>query len=89
MATLKSGEVSREVMSIDEIEAIRKRSRAANTGPWVTDYSEMARKTVARRHSKVLPMSTDLDDVIRRDDDLYDFQSASDSSVKAPAARGA
>jgi hypothetical protein len=28
----------------------------------------MARKTVARRHSKVLPMSTDLDDLIRRDD---------------------
>lgn len=89
VATLKSGEVSREVMSIDEIEAIRKRSRAAYAGPWVTDYAEMVRKTVARRHSKVLPMSTDLDDVIRRDDALYDFQNTSDSIVKAPATRGA
>jgi recombination protein RecT len=28
----------------------------------------MCKKTVAKRHSKVLPMSTDLDDLLRRDD---------------------
>lgn len=83
IAVLKSGEKSREVMSVGEIEAIRKRSRAKDSGPWVTDYAEMCRKTVARRHSKVLPMSTDLDDLIRRDDDLYDLQGASDKVVTA------
>jgi recombination protein RecT len=81
VAVLKSGEKSREVMSISEIESIRKRSRASGNGPWVTDYAEMCRKTVARRHSKVLPMSTDLDDLIRRDDDLYDMKGASDAIV--------
>lgn len=37
-------------------------------GPWVDWFGEMARKTVLRRHSKVLPMSGDLLDTLERDD---------------------
>lgn len=37
-------------------------------GPWVDWFGEMARKTVLRRHSKVLPMSGDLLDTFERDD---------------------
>lgn len=37
-------------------------------GPWVDWFGEMARKTVLRRHSKVLPMSSDLLDTFERDD---------------------
>lgn len=73
VATLKSGEKSCEVMTVWQIEKVRAISKSKDKGPWVDHYSEMCRKTVARRHSKVLPMSTDLDDLIRRDDDLYDF----------------
>jgi recombination protein RecT len=69
VAVLKSGERSREVMWIDEIEAIRVKSKYPDGGPWKDHYGEMCRKTVARRHSKVLPMSSDLDDLLRRDDD--------------------
>jgi recombination protein RecT len=58
-------------MGLDEINAIRKRSRSGNSGPWVTDFAEMSKKTVVRRHSKRLPMSTDLDGVLREDDDLF------------------
>ena len=77
VAKLKDGSLSREVMSIDEIEGVRGKSRAEN-GPWNDPifYPEMVRKVVARRHSKSLPMSSDLDDLIRRDDDLYDLASA-------------
>ena len=71
IVTMKDGEKSREFMSVDEIEAIRKRSRSGGAGPWVTDFPEMAKKTVVRRHSKRLPMSTDLDGVLREDDDLF------------------
>jgi recombination protein RecT len=46
-----------EWMSIEQIEAVRKRSRAATDGPWVTDYSEMCRKTVVRRGAKYLPLT--------------------------------
>lgn len=86
IATLKDGSKSREVMSIKEVEEVRAKSKAKN-GPWddATFYPEMVRKTVARRHSKVLPMSSDLDDLIRRDDDLYDVAGARE---EAQAARG-
>lgn len=92
VATLKSGEKSREVMSIDEIMAIWQKSSKAKdkqgnpTGPWRDHQGEMCRKTVARRHSKVLPMNTDLDDLIRRDDDLYDMEGASDKAQAGAAA---
>ena len=83
IATLKSGEKSRDVMGIAAVEKIRSISRAKN-GPWSNPifYPEMAKKTVAHRHSKVLPMSTDLDDLIRRDDELYNMSGASDAAVK-------
>lgn len=80
IAVLKSGEKSREVMTVSEIEKVRAVSRAKNNGPWVQWWGEMARKTVARRHAKVLPMSTDLDDLMRRDDDLYDFKGAQEEA---------
>lgn len=69
VALLKSGERSREVMWVDEIHEIRQRSKAGSSGPWHTDFGEMCKKTVAKRHAKVLPMSTDLDDLLRRDDE--------------------
>jgi recombination protein RecT len=40
------------------VDAIRKRSRSANEGPWVTDYEPMAWKTVIREMVKYLPMDT-------------------------------
>lgn len=87
VAKLKTGEVSVEVMTRHQIDRIRALSKSAEKGPWKDHYAEMAKKTVARRHSKVLPMSTDLDDLIRRDDALYDLEGASDKSVNAAARR--
>lgn len=46
-----------EFMTIADIEAIRKRSKAGESGPWKTDYIQMARKTVIRRAAKYLPLS--------------------------------
>jgi recombination protein RecT len=86
VAKLKSGEVSIDVMPLWQVERIRNLSKAKDSGPWKDHYDEMAKKTVARRHSKTLPMSTDLDDLIRRDDDLYDMKGASDAE-KLPQAR--
>jgi recombination protein RecT len=61
--------VKSEVLSFDEVEAIRKRSRAGSNGPWVTDWSEMAKKTAFRRASKWIPLSADVRDALDRDDD--------------------
>ncbi len=49
-----------EWMSKAEIDAIRRRSKAADDGPWVTDPIEMARKTCVRRAFKYLPKSIEL-----------------------------
>ena len=68
VARLKSGEWATEVMTASQIDAIRKRSRASGSGPWVTDYEEMARKTVARRLLKWLPMSIELQTALEVED---------------------
>lgn len=49
-----------DVMTRREIDAIRARSRAGQSGPWVTDYVEMAKKTVFRRAAKLAPCSAEL-----------------------------
>ncbi len=70
-AVLKDGSRLLEVMSLEEIEQVRKVSRASGNGPWVAWWGEMARKTVMRRLAKRLPMSTDIeDDVFERDETL-------------------
>ena len=65
----KDGTAKAEVMSADEIEAIRKRSRAGNSGPWITDWNEMAKKTVFRRLSKWLPLSPEFRDAVEADEE--------------------
>lgn len=60
VARLKDGGTQFEVMTRREVEAIRKRSRAANDGPWITDYAEMCKKTCLRRLCKMLPASVEL-----------------------------
>lgn len=47
VAKLVGGGVQFEVMSKAQIDAIRRRSKAGNSGPWVSDYEEMARKGLA------------------------------------------
>lgn len=58
------------VMDGSEIRAIRARSRASSSGPWVTDEAEMWKKTVIRRAMKPFAgMSAALDAAIESDDD--------------------
>lgn len=60
VAKLKDGGIQFDVMSRAEIDGIRARSKAASNGPWVTDYSAMALKTVVRRLFKFLPVSIEI-----------------------------
>lgn len=54
-----------EVMELADIIRImnrtqsKKRDSGEITGPWITDFPEMARKTVVRRASKYLPLSAE------------------------------
>ncbi len=64
----KDGTESYDVMGKEDVDKIRERSKAGTSGPWVTDYNEMAKKTVFRRHSKWLPFSPEVHNVIEADD---------------------
>ena len=72
LAKFKDGSAKAEVMSADDVEAIRRRSRAGQSGPWVTDWNEMAKKTAFRRLSKWLPLSPEYRDALDADADELD-----------------
>lgn len=75
MAKFKDKNYQLEVMSREEIEKIRTRSKAANGGPWITDYAEMCKKTVVRRLCKMLPMAPEAVEAIERLDTAeFDLQ---------------
>lgn len=59
IATLTHGQSQVELMTTSEVEAIRRRSKAADDGPWVTDWAEMAKKTAVKKLVKYLPVSID------------------------------
>jgi recombination protein RecT len=67
--TFKNGAEVSDCMTKKEIDAIRSRSRASGNGPWVTDYNEMAKKTVLRRLSKMVPLPSEVQEAINDDDD--------------------
>lgn len=69
IARLKSGDRVFEFMNKFQIERVRAMSKSKDSPAWKNSYGEMCKKTVARRHSKVLPMSTDLKQFVEQDDD--------------------
>ena len=84
VAQFNDGTLSREVMSAEEIETIRQRYSTAKDGPaWKNSWGEMARKTIAKRHAKVLPMSSDARDALARDDAEHSELPAVASQVRS------
>lgn len=69
-----------DVMTKAEVEAVRKRSKSPNNGPWVTDYEAMAKKTVIKRANPYLPLSVDAKTAITSDETEGGFV----SEFKAP-----
>jgi phage RecT family recombinase len=72
VAYMLSGGVYVSVMNKEQLKKIKNSSPAQN-GPWATWEDEMELKTVIRRTSKLLPLSSELVEVIARDDDFYEL----------------
>lgn len=71
-----------EVMTEDEIQQCRKVSRAGDDSPWNGPFvDEMRKKTIIRRISKRLPMSTDLTVAINNDDALFNAPEPEENNI--------
>jgi len=70
VAFFKDGFKKFDVMTTEQVEKVRKTSSAADRGPWVSHWEEMAKKTVVRRLSKELPLSATEQAVIAYDDEV-------------------
>ena len=67
----KDGTVKADVMASAAIERIRGRSKSKDNGPWVTDWDEMAKKTVFKRLSKWVPWSAEIRDAVAIDNEEF------------------
>lgn len=78
----KDGSHQFEYMPKYKIDQHRSRSKAGKCGPWVTDYEEMAKKTVFRSIFKWLPVSIEAVEAERADSNIINYN----PSAKADAA---
>lgn len=77
----RDGGERHEYMSKAQIDTIRDRSWAKTKGPWVTDYNEMAKKTVFRRVSKWLDLAPEVMDSVDMEADRLPIVDAVDDSL--------
>lgn len=81
---LKEGSVDFEIMGHDEIEKIRKMSKAGNSNfsPWNSGhYNEMARKTVIKKLLKRCPMTVEAAEAVELDNKAAMGEKQDDSDV--------
>ena len=73
VASFNDGSHYFQVMTKDDIDKARKQSKAANSGPWVSHYEDMALKTVIRRSFKYLPVSVEAKQAVVSDERTPDY----------------
>ena len=93
MFKTKDGGYGFEVMSVEDIrEHARRYSKAFGSGPWQTNFEEMAKKTVLKKALKYAPLKSDFvrglaqDESIKNEisDDMYTVQNeAAEAFVEA------
>lgn len=79
LVRFKDGSEKAEVMQVEEVNKIRDRSQGYQSAmkkkfnhPWISDWREMAKKTVFRRLSKWLSLSPEFRDALDKDQDTVD-----------------
>jgi len=70
IAHFKDGGYQFVIMTVPQVEAIRKRSKSPNNGPWVEFWEQMALKTVLKNLLKFCPSSTQLLTAMEKDNSV-------------------
>ena len=81
IAHIRGSKPQVEVMTLPQVERIRKASKSGKFGPWAEHFDEMARKTVVRRLCKYLPLSIEAAEEIAK----VDMIEAGEAPPAAPA----
>ncbi|MED4408312.1 recombination protein RecT [Bacillus licheniformis] len=81
VAHFKEGGYQFEVLTKHDVENVRNRSKSKDNGPWITDYEEMAKKTVVRRIWKYLPISIEIQQQVSQDETVRKEITAEAQSV--------
>jgi len=71
MAKTKDGSVFVQPLSLADVEKIRNSSRSKDSGPWQSWWDEMAKKSAIRRLAKYLPQSSDIEQTLKADEELF------------------
>jgi len=79
----KDGSYQFRYMPKSEIDSHRRRSKASGSGPWVTDYEEMAKKTVFRSLFKWLPISMEEASAVASDETAAKYNVAAKDAEDA------
>jgi phage RecT family recombinase len=66
---LKDGTTHVEVMTLEQIDAVRRRAPAHDEGPWSTDVVEMSRKTALKRCAKYVRLTPQMKEMFDTDDE--------------------
>lgn len=64
--SFSNGEFQARYMPKEDIDNIRKRSKAKDGGPWVTDYAEMCKKTPLRQLCKMIDLSPEVQETMEK-----------------------
>lgn len=83
VAELSNGRRYVDWLTLADVEMVRKTSRAADKGPWVDFWPEMARKTALRRLMKRLPLETLAEHAMRLESEAE--ERAVPPALEAPA----
>lgn len=84
---MQDGSNQCEVMTIQELEHVRAKSRAKSDGPWVTDTHQMYRKTVLRRAANLVDLGPKGAELLQQVDRTeFRFEDA-EVEVKEPSSK--
>jgi recombination protein RecT len=83
VVTLKDGAKVREFMDMQQLKKVQATSKTGDSeyGPWKKWFEEMCVKSVLKKVSKLCPQSSDIDQVMREDDDGDDWTPATISAI--------